>query len=143
MTENISKEHLLFEALREDPNVYIDDEKNVVNIGDTIKYIANNQLGKRKYRVIESLDENGNVEKGLEEIEFSPSKKMTPLNDFTQSPKISSEDPSIFKFHWYPDDGSRGGKKKHKKTQHRRKRKQMSKSKSKKMKSKKYRRRQK
>lgn len=138
MTENISKEHLLFEALREDPNVYIDDEKNVANIGDTITYIANNQLGKRKYRVIESLDENGNVEKGIEEIEFSPSKKFTPS-------KISTEEPSIFKFHWYPDDGSRGGKKKHKKTQHRRKRKQMSKSKTKSrmMKSKKYRRNQK
>lgn len=27
MTENISKEHYLFEALREDPNVYVEDEK--------------------------------------------------------------------------------------------------------------------
>uniref|UniRef100_A0A6C0H9D7 Uncharacterized protein n=1 Tax=viral metagenome TaxID=1070528 RepID=A0A6C0H9D7_9ZZZZ len=144
MTENIPKEHYLFEALREDPNVYIDDKKNDVKIGDTIEYIANNQLGKRKYNVIESLDENGNVEKGLEEIDFTPSKKMALLNDFTQtqSPKTSSDEPSIFNFHWYPDDGSKGGKKKHKKTQHKRNRKQRfkSKSKSKMMKSKKYRR---
>jgi len=91
-------EHVLFEALREDPNVYLDDEKNNVKIGDTIKYIANNQLGKRKYHVIESLDENRNVQKGLEEIDFSPSKKFSPS-------KISSEEPSVFNFHWYPDDG--------------------------------------
>jgi hypothetical protein len=132
-------EHYLFEALREEPNVYLDDEKNNVKIGDTIKYIANNQLGKRKYNVIESLHENGNVEKGLEEIDFTPSKKFSPS-------KISSEEPSVFNFHWYPDDGSsKGGKKKHKKTQHRRKRKQRSKSKtkSKMSKSKKYRRHQK
>lgn len=146
MTENIPKEHYLFEALREDPNVYIDDEKNDVKIGDTIEYIANNQLGKRKYHVIEYLDENGNIEKGLEEIDFTPSKKMNMLNDFTQteSPKESNDEPepSIFKFHWYPDDGSKGGKKKHKKTQHKRTRKQRikSKSKSRMMKSKKYRR---
>ena len=129
MTENISKEHYLFEALREDPNVYVDDEKNNVKIGDTIEYIANNQLGKRKYHFIESLDENGNVEKGLEEIKFE-----------------STEEPSVFNFHWYPDDGSsKGGKKKHKKTHHKRTRKQRSKSKtkSKMSKSKKYRRHQK
>ena len=143
MTENIPKEHYLFEALREDPNVYVDDEKNDVKIGDTIKYIANNQLGKRKYHVIESLDENGNVEKGLKEIDFTPLKKMNMLNDFTQteSPKESNDEPepSIFKFHWYPHDGSKGGKKKHKKTQHKRRRK-WSKSKSRMTKSKKYRR---
>lgn len=134
MTENIPKEHYLFEALREDPNVYVDDEKNVANIGDTITYIANNQLGKRKYRVTESLDENGNVEKSLEEIEFTPSKKFSPSI-------ISNDDSSILNLHWYSDSG-RGGKKKHKKTQHRRKRKQMfkSKTKSRMMKSKKYKR---
>jgi hypothetical protein len=130
MTENIPKEHYLFEALREDPNVYVDDEKNDVKIGDTIKYIANNQLGSKKYIVIESLDENGNVEKGLEEIEFYP-------------PTNSNGEPSIFNFHWYPDYGSKGGKKKHIKTQHKRTKKQRSKSKSKSkskmMKSKKYR----
>lgn len=27
MSKNIPKEHVLFEALREDPNVYVDDEK--------------------------------------------------------------------------------------------------------------------
>ena len=132
MTENIPKEHYLFEALREDPNVYIDDEKNNVKIGDTIEYIANNQLGKRKYHVIESLDENGNVEKSLQEIEFTQLEEPTPLKN----------EPSILNLHWYPDSG-RGGKKKHKKTQHRRKRKWSTKSKTKKMKSKKYRRRQK
>jgi hypothetical protein len=123
MTENIPKEHYLFEALREEPNVYVEDEKNDVKIGDTILYIANNQLGSKKYIVIESLDENGNIEKGLQEIEFSP-------------PTNSNDEPSIFNFHWYPDHGNKGGKKKHKKTQHRRKRKKI--SKSKKMKSKKY-----
>ena len=128
MSKNIPKEHHLFEALREDPYVYVDDEKNDVKIGDTIKYIANNQLGSKKYIVIELLDENGNIEKGLQEIEFYP-------------PTNSNGEPSIFNFHWYPDYGNIGGKKKHKKTQHRRKRKKI--SKLKKMKSKKYRRHQK
>jgi hypothetical protein len=68
MTENISKEHYLFEALREDPNVYVD--KNDVKIGDTILYIANNQLGNKKYIVVKNVNENGNVEKSLQEIEF-------------------------------------------------------------------------
>jgi len=125
MTENIPKEHHLFEALREDPYVYIDDEKNLTNIGDTITYIANNQLASKKYLVIKSIDQNGNIEKSLVEIEFYP-------------PKNSIEEPSISNFHWYPDSGNIGGKKKHKKTQHRRKRKKI--SKLKKMKSKKYRR---
>jgi hypothetical protein len=135
MTENIPKEHYLFEALREDPNVYIDMDKNDVKIGDTIDYIANNQLGKRKYIVVESSDEDGNVEKGLQEIDFTPLKKITPL-------KISDDEPSIFNFHWYSDDGNRGGKKKQKKTQYKRRRVKISKykSKSKMMKTKKYRR---
>lgn len=140
MTENISKKHYLFEALSEDPYVYVDDEKNKANTGDTIKYIANNQLGKRKYRVIESLHENGKVEKGLEEIEFSPSKKMTPSKKFTPL-KDSNKERSNIMYHFFSDDGSRGGKKKHKKTQHKRTKKQQ--SKYKKMKSKKYRRHQK
>jgi hypothetical protein len=68
MTENIPKEHYLFEALREEPNVYID--RNDVKIGDTIIYIANNQLASKKYIVVKNVDENGNVEKSLQEIEF-------------------------------------------------------------------------
>jgi hypothetical protein len=133
------KEHYLFEALREDPYVYIDDEKNLANIDDTITYIANNQLGKRKYSIIESRDENGNLEKRLKEIDFTPLKKLTPSKKFTPL-KDSNKEFSNIIFHFFPDDGSRGGKKKHKQTQYKRTRKQRSKSKSKNMKSKKYRR---
>jgi len=66
MNENIPKEHYLFEALREDPNVYVD--KNDVKIGDIIIYIANNQEAFRIYRVVKSVDENGNDTKKLENI---------------------------------------------------------------------------
>jgi hypothetical protein len=131
------KEHYLFEALREDPYVYIDDEKNLANIDDTITYIANNQLGKRKYSIIESRDKNGNLEKRLKEIDLTPSKKLTPSKEFTPL-KDSNKEFSNIMFHFFPDDGNRGGKKKHKKTQHKRTRKQRSKSRN--TKSKKYRR---
>ena len=151
------KEHYLFEALREDPYVYIDDEKNLANIDDTITYIANNQLGKRKYSIIESRDKNGNLEKRLKEIDvtplkkLSPSKKMTPSKKFSSSKKFSpskeftplkdsNKEFSNIMFHFFPDDGNRGGKKKHKQTQYKRTRKQRSKSKSRNTKSKKYRR---
>jgi len=70
MTENIPKEHVLFEALREEPNLYIDHKKNVVNIGDTIIYIANNQLASKKYIVVKNVDENGNVKKRHQEKKF-------------------------------------------------------------------------
>ena len=127
MSEKMSEEHVIFEALRDYPDYYVDNPN--VKIGDTITYIANNQLANKKYIVVKRIDDSGNIEKGLEEIEFYP-------------PKNSIEEPSISNFHWYPDDGSRGGKKKHKKTQHKRTRKQRfkSKSKSRMMKSKKYRR---
>uniref|UniRef100_A0A6C0BUQ1 Uncharacterized protein n=1 Tax=viral metagenome TaxID=1070528 RepID=A0A6C0BUQ1_9ZZZZ len=114
MSKNIPKEHYLFEALREDPNVYVDDEKNDVKIGDIIIYIANNQEAFRIYIVVKNVDEvdeNGNDTKKLENISLEYIKN--------------------------------GGKKKHKKTQHKRSRKQQIKTKtkmmSKMMKSKKYR----
>ena len=135
MTENISKEHLLFEANRDYPEYYVD--RNDVKIGDTIIYIANNQLASKKYIVVERMNENGNVEKGLKEIEFTPSKKMTPSKEFTPL-KDSNKERSNIMYHFFSDDGSSGGKKKHKKTQHKRTKKQQ--SKYKKMKSKKYRR---
>lgn len=135
MTENNPKDHVVF---NQNPYEYVDHDE--VKIGDTIINITSNQEAFGIYSVVKNVDENGNVEKGLEKIEFSPSKKMTPLNDFTKPPKISNDESSILNLHWYPDSGI-GGKKKHKKTQHRRKRKKI--SKSKKMKSKKYRRHQK
>jgi len=148
MSKNIPKEHYLFETLREDPYVYIDDEKNLANIDDTITYIANNQLGKRKYSIIESRDKNGNVEKRLKEIDLTPLKKLTPSKkfnpskEFTPSKKFtplkdSNKEFSNIMFHFFPDDGNRGGKKKHKQTQYKRTRKQRSKSRN--TKSKKYR----
>lgn len=114
-------EHLLFEANSDYPPNYVD--RNDVKIGDTIKYIANNQLASKKYIVVKTVDENGNLEKGLQEIDFTQLEEPTPSN---------------INYHWYSDDGSRGGKKKHKKTQHKQTKKQQ--SKYKKMKSKKYKR---
>ncbi len=121
MSKNIPKEHIVF---NENPYEYVDHHE--VKIGDTIINITSNQDAFGIYTVVKTFDENGNVEKGLEEIKFD-------LN----------EEPSVFNYHWYPDDGSsKGGKKKHKQTHHKRTRKQRSKSKSKSrnMKSKKYRR---
>jgi hypothetical protein len=58
------KEHVLFEADGHYPYYYVD--KPDVKIGDTILYITNNQTAIKKYLVVKTFDENGNVEKGLE-----------------------------------------------------------------------------
>ena len=132
MTENISKDHVVF---NQNPYEYVDHDE--VKIGDTIINITSNQEAFGIYSVVKNVDENGNVEKGLKEIEFTPSKKMTPSKEFTPL-KDSNKERSNIMYHFFSDDGSRGGKKKHKKTQHKRTKKQQ--SKYKKMKSKKYRR---
>jgi hypothetical protein len=121
MTDKMIVEHVIFEALREYPEYYVD--RNDVKIGDTITYIANNQLASKKYKVVNSFDENGNVEKSLEEIEITPS-------NISNDQPMENEPSSMLQFLWYSDAG-KGGRKKHKKTQHKRKRKQMSKSKTK------------
>lgn len=164
MSENIPKEHIVF---NENPYEYVDHHE--VKIGDTIINITSNQDAFGIYSVVKSIDDNGIVEKSLEKInstpskklspskKMTPSKKLTPLKKMTSSKKLTSskkmtpskeftplkesnKEFSNIIFHFFPDDGSRGGKKKHKQTQYKRTRKQRSKSKSKNMKSKKYRR---
>lgn len=63
--KNINKEHYIFEALREYPAYYV--YRNDVDIGDTIIYIANNQLASKKYLVIP--DPEG--DKSLQEQDFN------------------------------------------------------------------------